>query len=108
MTHKPVVLRQAAHDDVVSAVAHYRTEGAADAASRFIASLAEAVTAMSEMPQAGSPRFAHEFDIAELRAWRVEAFPYLVFYVEQPDQVDVWRVLHARRDLGAWLEPEEE
>lgn len=107
MTYKPVVLRQAAHDGVAAAVAHYRDEGVADASSRFISSLAELVTAVSAMPQAGSPRFAHEFDVSELRTWHVEHFPYLVFYIERPDHVDVWRVLHVRRDLSAWFGSEE-
>jgi len=50
VTHKPVVLRQAAHQDVVSAVEYYRSEGAVDASSRLVASLAEAVIAISDMP----------------------------------------------------------
>jgi toxin ParE1/3/4 len=30
-----------------------------------------------------------------------------VFYREQPDHIDVWRVLHAQRDIPAWMqEPE--
>lgn len=33
----------------------------------------------------------------------VDGFPYLVFYVEQPGHLDVWRVLHARRDIPSWL-----
>jgi len=30
-------------------------------------------------------------------------YPYLVFYVEHADHIDVWRVLDARRDIPAWL-----
>jgi toxin ParE1/3/4 len=30
-----------------------------------------------------------------------------VFYVERPDHMDVWRVLHGQRDIPAWMqEPE--
>jgi toxin ParE1/3/4 len=39
-----------------------------------------------------------------LRCWRLEAYPYLIFYVDQPEAIDVWRVLHAQRDIPAWLE----
>jgi len=34
-------------------------------------------------------------------------YPYLVFYVEHADHIDVWRVLHGQRDIPAWMrEPE--
>jgi hypothetical protein len=28
-------------------------------------------------------------------------YPYVVFYVEREDRIDVWRVLHTRRDIPA-------
>jgi toxin ParE1/3/4 len=34
---------------------------------------------------------------------RVQRYPYLVFYVERDDHIDVWRVLHGQRDIPAWL-----
>lgn len=30
--------------------------------------------------------------------------PYLIFYMEQADHIDVWRVLHAERDIPAWIQ----
>jgi len=27
-----------------------------------------------------------------------------VFYVEQPDHIDVWRVLHGQRDIPTWMQ----
>ncbi|MCY3505287.1 MAG: type II toxin-antitoxin system RelE/ParE family toxin, partial [Chloroflexi bacterium] len=39
----------------------------------------------------------------------VTGFPYMVFYVEREADVDVWRVLHAARDIPEWLrQPREE
>jgi len=33
--------------------------------------------------------------------------PYLVFYVERSDHIDVWRVLHRKQHVPAWMqEPE--
>lgn len=32
-----------------------------------------------------------------------EGFPWIVFYLEFETHVDVWRVLHAKRDMPAWL-----
>ena len=52
---------------------------------------------------AGSPRFSYELGLPGLRAYALQRFPYLVFYVEREDFVDVWRVLHGHRDIPAWL-----
>jgi toxin ParE1/3/4 len=41
-----------------------------------------------------------------LRFWGCKRFPYLVFYFESKDQIDVWRVLHDGRDIPAWLRDE--
>jgi toxin ParE1/3/4 len=46
---------------------------------------------------------AHELGLPGLRSRSVGRFPYLIFYVEQPDHIDVWRILHARRDIAEWL-----
>lgn len=34
-----------------------------------------------------------------MSSWSLPRFPYVVFNVEYEDQIDVWRVLHARRDI---------
>jgi len=34
-------------------------------------------------------------------------FPHLVFYFERDDYIDVWRVLHGRRDIPAWMQAAE-
>jgi plasmid stabilization system protein ParE len=34
----------------------------------------------------------------------VARYPYLVFYIERPDHIDVWRVLHGQRDVPAWMQ----
>jgi toxin ParE1/3/4 len=49
-------------------------------------------------------RYAHELDLPGLRSWALSRYPYLVFYVERPDHVDVWRVLNSQRDLPAWMQ----
>ena len=51
----------------------------------------------------GSPRYAHELDLPGLRSWPLKRYPYLIFYVEREDHIDVWRVLHGERDIPAWL-----
>lgn len=46
----------------------------------------------------------HDLNLPGLRAWPLTRYPYLVFYVERSDHVDVWRVLHAQRDIPAWMQ----
>ena len=38
-----------------------------------------------------------------LRSWALGRYPYVVFYCEHGGHIDVWRVLHSRRDIAAWL-----
>jgi toxin ParE1/3/4 len=107
VTIKPVVPRARARQDVDEAVAFYVDEGGESTALRFIDALERAFAHIGRQPASGSPRYAHELDIPGLRSWPVGRFPYLVFYVELRDRVDVWRVLHGRRDIPAWMrEPE--
>ena len=54
-------------------------------------------------PASGLPRYGHELDVPGLRAWPVKQYPYLVFYVERDDHIDVWRVLHGQRNIPSWL-----
>ena len=42
--------------------------------------------------------------LAGLRAWPLTRYPHLVFYVERPDHIDVWRVLNGQRDIPAWMQ----
>ena len=100
---KPVTPRAQARTDVENIVGHYLREAGADVALRFVAALEVAYGAIAARPGAGAPRFAHELGLPGLRSRSVGRFPYLIFYVEQPDHVDVWRVLHARRDIAGWL-----
>jgi toxin ParE1/3/4 len=104
---KPAILRERADQDVQEAIDYYLGEGAEQAASGFVDALEQALRHIELHPAAGSPRYAHELDLPGLRCWQLKAYPYLVFYVESDNHVDVWRVLHASRDIPAWLQPPE-
>lgn len=53
------------------------------------------------------PRSDRTATRSTLRNWAVKGFPYLVFYIERDDHIDVWRVLHGRRDIPSRMrEPE--
>ena len=103
MTPKPVVLRATARRDVDEVVAHYRAEGGEDLALSFIEALEAAVRHIAQNPESGSPHYGHELNLPGLRSWRVKRYPYLVFYMTGAENVDVWRILHGRRDIPAWM-----
>ena len=104
MRARPIVLRDLADRDIEAAVDHYTQEADADVATGFVEELQDGLRAIAEHPGTGSPRYAHELDLPGLRSRKVPRYPYLIFYVEQDDHVDVWRVLHAQRDIPAWLQ----
>jgi toxin ParE1/3/4 len=104
MKLKPVVLRIRAQRDVEEATDYYRTESGAALAVRFVAALEVTTRATAHPPSAGSPRYAHELNLPGLRTRLLKRFPYLVFYVERDDYIDVWRVLHTKRDIPARMQ----
>lgn len=89
---KPVVPREQANRDIDDAIDYYLGERAGQAATGFVDALEEAYAHIGRHPAAGSQRYAIELNLPGLRSWPLS--PYLVFYVERPDRVDVWRVLH--------------
>lgn len=103
MTAKRVVLRERARLDIDEAVEHYLSEAGTAVALDFVDALEDAFRRIGEQPAVGSPRYAHELQIAGLRFWVAGKFPYLVFYVESEAEVDVWRVLYGARDIPAGL-----
>ena len=96
-----VTLRQLAINDADAAFDYLLEEAPPGTAADFIDSLQQTLDHLSQHPLTGSLRFAFELDIPELRSWSLNRFPYLVFYVCNDDHVDVWRILHAHRDIPA-------
>jgi len=105
---KPVVPREQAQQDVEEALAYYMAEDAEAAALGFIDALERAYAHIGRHPATGSPRYAHELNLPGLRSWSLTRYPYLVFYVERSDHVDVWRVLQGQRDIPAWMQDPED
>lgn len=103
MTQRSVVLRARARQDVEEAVAHYAEHPGAEVAIGFIDALEEAFGQIVGIPGVGSPRYGHEVDLPGLRSRPLKSYPHLVFYMTGDGRIDVWRVLHGRRDIPAWL-----
>ncbi len=101
MTTKPIVPREQARADIDAAVDYYIDEAGEDAVLGFIDALEDAYRLISSRPATGSPLYGHELGLPGLRHRRLKRYPFLIFYIERDDHVDVWRVLHAQRDLPA-------
>ncbi|MDT8369722.1 MAG: type II toxin-antitoxin system RelE/ParE family toxin [Longimicrobiales bacterium] len=107
MSLKPVIPRKQAERDIEETIEHYLAEAGETAALGFIDALQSAYGQIARHPASGSPRYAHELDLPGLRCRQLPRYPYLVFYVEGDDHLDIWRVLHAERDIPEWVrEPE--
>lgn len=100
---KVVIPRDLANRDVEEAIDHYLVEATAKVALGFVDALAEAYAHIARHPATGSPRYAHQRGLADLRFWALGHCPYLGFYVESEEHIDVWRVLHEQRDIPAWM-----
>lgn len=101
MNVKPVVLRDRARCDIEDAVEYYSAEAGSEVALGFIDAVEDALRTIADQPGVGSPRYAQELGVPGLRSRSVGRFPYLIFYVDHVEEVDVWRVLHAARDIPA-------
>lgn len=103
MKAKPVVPRAKAREDVDAALDHYLKEAGADAALSFVDSLERSYGLIGRSPAAGSLRWSHELNMPGVRTVRLKGLPWLVFYFEAYDHIDVWGVLHAKRDIPSWM-----
>lgn len=100
---KPVVPRELANRDVDDAIGYYLSEASEQVALGFVDALERAYRHIARHPESGSARYATELSLSGLRAWLLGRYPYLVFYVEAKECIDVWRVLHGARDIPAWM-----
>lgn len=104
MNLKSIVLRERAREDIEQAVDHYAAEAGEQVALGFIQALEGTFQEICRHPAAGSPLYSQALDLPGLRSRLAGRYPYLVFYFEDHDRIDVWRVLHARRDIPRWLQ----
>jgi len=100
---QPVVPRLRAKRDIEAAVDHYLREAGGETALAFIDAVEQAFVQIGRHPGIGSLRYAYELDLPGLRCWPLRRHPYLIFYVERDDYVDVWRLLHGASDVPAWM-----
>ena len=103
MSCKPLIRRSLADQDVLDAVDYYRQDSDEAVALKFVDALEKAFRHISCHPATGSPRYAVELDLPDLRCWPMKHYPYLIFYIEKEEHIDAWRILHGQRNTPAWL-----
>ena len=92
MKYKPVIRRALADRDVQQAIDYHLGEATKQVALGFVDALKRACWHMGRHPAGGSTRCARELDLPGHRYGPLKRYPYLVFYVERKDHVDVWRI----------------
>jgi toxin ParE1/3/4 len=103
MKFKTIIPRSVANPSVDEGIDHYLHQHAESAALGFVDALVRAYVHIGRYAATGSPRYSHALNIPGLHFWPLTHYPYFVFYVEFADHIDVWRVLHGRRDIPSWL-----
>lgn len=103
MKSKPILPRERARRDVDEAIDYYLAERAPRLALGFIDALERAYSHIARHPAAGSSAYASDLNLPGVRFWPLKRYPHLVFYLERADHIDVWRVLHGKRDIPAWI-----
>lgn len=103
MAARSISLRKAAREDLRTAVRYYASEAGEQVALGFTEAFDAAYRLIVENPAAGSPRHAAEVGLPDLRCRMMGRFPCLIFYAETFGHIDIWRVLHASRDIPATL-----
>ncbi|MEI9415786.1 type II toxin-antitoxin system RelE/ParE family toxin [Mesorhizobium sp. Cs1321R2N1] len=104
MAAKAIVPRTLALRDIENAVDYYAREVGSHAALGYVDDLQNAYKLIADHPASGSLRYGYEIGLPSLRSVQLKRYPYLIFYLEQADHIDVWRVLHAKIDIPAWLQ----
>ncbi len=107
MTQKLVVRRRRAEDDIDAAVAYYLDEAGAEIAADFVAQLEKIIKNISKQPALGSPRYGHELKLPGMRYRAMRRFPYMIFYVEKENRIEVVRVMHSSRDISSLVDDTE-
>src|SRR3989338_11299174 len=91
-----------AERDITGAVVYYAGDSF-ETEERFLREFEDSVIRIEKMPRTGSLRYARDLDMPGLRAYLLGGFPYMLFYFERDEHVDLVRVLHTHRDIFTLL-----
>ena len=99
MINKRFIPHRFAVEDEEEIVHYYEQTSSEQVALGFINALDQAFSQLSRYPQMGSPRPEYDLELDGIRSWPLKKFPHLIYYEIQTDHVELWRILHARRDI---------
>jgi toxin ParE1/3/4 len=99
-----IVWRAEIARDVEIASNYYANEGGSALELRFVDALEAGVIVISKNPRAGLDWIGKKINRPGLRHYALKHFPYYLFYWQSPTQIELWRLLHRRRDLPARLQ----
>ena len=103
---KPLVPRPQARQDRCSGVRHCRHIASDQVATKPVDAMQEALLQIQRQPGTGSPALGQARAVAGLRAWLVDGFSPVSWYVEREILVDVARLVGQRQDaLATGLDP---
>lgn len=85
-----------ASDEFDNAVAYYSANARRGTAERFLQAVDETINRILEAPK------QQAIITGGVRRWRVEGFPYAIFYRVKGDVVRVLSCKHDRRRPGIW------
>ncbi len=100
---KKLIRRALADADILAALEYYMAN-APEYTLAFIDDVEKAYQHILQFPASGSSRYAYELSLPELRVWGCSKYPYLIFYVDYPNQIEILRVLHSRIDVPDTLQ----
>ena len=92
---RPLLLRDAARDDLREAFLWYQARRA-DLGSEFIAAVRHVLEAVELNPE------QYPFAVDDIRKAPLRRFPYVVYYVALESAVTVIAVMHSRRHPRRW------
>jgi len=104
VNNKTIIPRQLARSDVEAAIDYYAREAGTEVALGFIDALQAAYALIASHPEAGSLRYAYELALPDLRSVSLKRYPYLIFYRDQADHVDVWRCYMPSETFRQWMQ----
>jgi toxin ParE1/3/4 len=103
MRAKRVIPRLVAENDLDQAFNYYLENAGAKVAEDFAVDFARTARLISEFPALGSPKHSFDTGLEKIRFWSMKKFPYLIFYSEEENHIDVWRVLHSHMNISEHL-----
>lgn len=103
MKNKHIILRQSAYNNIQKILDYYKKESAVCSGMEFLKNLKDAYGHIRQFPATGSLRYAYTLRVPNLRCWSIKNFPYLIFYIEENDHIDVWTILHNHQDIPSHL-----